>query len=119
MVHGWPNQEWFPELLDLMIDFPLALSGAEAAQSDLLTTLPPTFVESQPTCLEVIKGFHKEGFSFWSYFSVAHKISEVSEQLPPSDIYLPPPPLPSPDGHPQPHSYPHAFQPLDIRLGSI
>ena len=26
MVHGWPNQEWFPELLDLMIDFPLALS---------------------------------------------------------------------------------------------
>ena len=26
MVHGWQNQEWFPELIDLMIDFPLALS---------------------------------------------------------------------------------------------
>ena len=39
-----------------------SLTGAEAAQAYLLTILPPTFVESQPTRLEVIKGFHKEGF---------------------------------------------------------
>ena len=39
---GWPNQEWFPDLLALPIDFPI----------------------TQPSPLEVIKGFHKErGFS--------------------------------------------------------
>ena len=45
--------------------FTSSLTGAEAAQADLLTTLPPTFVEYQPTRLEVIKGFHKEGFLFF------------------------------------------------------
>ena len=44
--------------------FTSSLTGAEAAHADLLTTLPPTFVEPEPTRLEVIKGFHKEGFLF-------------------------------------------------------
>ena len=39
-------------------------TSAENAQADLLTPLPSASVESQPTRLEVIKGFHKErGFS--------------------------------------------------------
>ena len=39
-------------------------TSAETAQADLLTPLSSAFVESQPSRLEVIKGFHKErGFS--------------------------------------------------------
>ena len=39
-------------------------TSAETAQADLLTPLSSASVESQPSCLEVIKGFHKErGFS--------------------------------------------------------
>ena len=39
-------------------------TSAEAAQADLLTPLSSASVESQPSPLEVIKGFHKErGFS--------------------------------------------------------
>ena len=39
-------------------------TSAETAQADLLTPLSSTSVESQPSRLEVIKGFHKErGFS--------------------------------------------------------
>ena len=36
-----------------------SLTSAETAQADLLTPLSSTSVESQPSCLEVIKGFHK------------------------------------------------------------
>ena len=63
---AWPNQEWFPDLLDLSIDFPILNSptSAETAQADLLTPLSSASVASQPSRLEVIKGFHKErGFS--------------------------------------------------------
>ena len=39
-------------------------TSAETAQADLLTPLPSASLESQPSRLEVIKGFHKErGFS--------------------------------------------------------
>ena len=39
-------------------------TSAETAQADLLTPLSSASVESQPSRLEVIKGFHKErGFS--------------------------------------------------------
>ena len=39
-------------------------ASAETAQADLLTPLSSASVESQPSRLEVIKGFHKErGFS--------------------------------------------------------
>ena len=57
------RREWFPDLLDLAIDFPITLPP-ETAQSDLLTPLSSASVESQSSRLEVIKGFHKErGFS--------------------------------------------------------
>ena len=60
----WPNQEWFPDLLDLSIDFPITPTSAETAQADLLTPLSSASVASQPSRLEVIKGFHQErGFS--------------------------------------------------------
>ena len=62
MVHGWPNQEWFPELLDLMVDFSLALSLVPKL---LRQTFSQHFhLESEPTRLEVIKEFYKEGFFF-------------------------------------------------------
>ena len=49
----WPNQEWFPDLLVLSIDFPISLPPLSSAS-----------VASQPSRLEVIKGFHQErGFS--------------------------------------------------------
>ena len=39
-------------------------TSAETAQADLLTPLSSASVASQPSCLEVIKGFHEErGFS--------------------------------------------------------
>ena len=39
-------------------------TSAETAQADLLTPLSSASMESQPSSLEVIKGFHKErGFS--------------------------------------------------------
>ena len=41
-----------------------SLTSAETAQADLLTPLSSTSVESQPSRLQVIKGFYKErGFS--------------------------------------------------------
>ena len=33
---GWPNQEEFPDLLDLPLDFPKTLTSAETAQAELL-----------------------------------------------------------------------------------
>ena len=62
---GWPNQEWFPDLLDLAIELSSnSPTSAETAQADLLTPLSSASMESQPSRLEVIKGFHKErGFS--------------------------------------------------------
>ena len=33
---GWPNQEEFPDLLDLPLDFPITLTSAETAQAELL-----------------------------------------------------------------------------------
>ena len=89
-----------------------SLTGAEAAQVDLLTTLPPTFVESQPTRLEVLKGFHKEGFEAVAQWLT--KSQRYQNNYPPR-TFTPPPP----DGYPQPHSYPHAFRPLDIPLHII
>ena len=56
---GWPNQEEFP--FRLSYNSP---TSAETAQADLLTPLSSASVASQPSRLEVIKGFHKErGFS--------------------------------------------------------
>ena len=65
---GWhqiaSNEEWFPDLLDLAIDSNIPPTSAETAQADLLTPLSSASMESQPSRLEVIKGFHKErGFS--------------------------------------------------------
>ena len=89
-----------------------SLTGAKAAQSDLLTTLPPTFVESQPTRLEVIKGLHKEGFFLLKRLLSGSQNLRGIRTTTPSDI-------PPPDGYSHPHSYPHAFQPLDIHLHII
>ena len=75
-----------------------SLTGAEAAQGDLLTTLPPTFVESQPNRLEVIKGCHKEGFFFLKRLLSGSQNLKGIRTTTPSDIYPPPPP---PDGYPQ------------------
>ena len=61
----WPNQEWFPDLLDLSIDFPISLPPVQKLlKQTFLTPLSSASVASQPSRLEVIKGFHKErGFS--------------------------------------------------------
>ena len=62
---GWPNQEWFLDLLDLVIDFPITLPPV---QKLLKQTFSHHF-HPHPSNLnlhawEVIKGFHKErGFS--------------------------------------------------------
>ena len=65
---GWPNQEWFPDLLDLAIDFPITLPPV---QKLLKQTFSHHF-HPHPWNLnlhtspghQVIKGFHKErGFS--------------------------------------------------------
>ena len=70
-----------------------SLTGAETAQADLLTTLPPTFVESQPTRLEVIKGFHKEGFFFLKrLLSGSQNLRGIKTTTPLG--HLPPPPPP-------------------------
>ena len=99
MVHGWPNQEWFPELLDLMINFPLARSLVQnlLRQTLILTTLPPTFMDSQPRRLEVITGFHKEGCFFLKWLlnaSLYLRGIRITTPLGP-----PPPP---PDAYPHP-----------------
>ena len=61
----WPNQEWFPDLLGSLNRLSnISPTSAETAQADLLTPLSSASVASQPSRLEVIKGFHKErGFS--------------------------------------------------------
>ena len=118
----YPDGPWLaksgmvPKLLDLMIDFPLALSLVPKLLSQTFSQrFHPHSWNLNLHAWRSSKAFIRRDFSFWSDCSVAHKISEVSEQLPPSDIYPPPPP----NGYPKPHSYPHAFQPLDIRLHII
>ena len=62
----WPNQEWFPDLLDLSIDFPISLPPVlNLLKADLLTPLSSASVASQPSRLEVIKGFYKGERIFW------------------------------------------------------
>ena len=77
-----------------------SLTGAEAAQADLLTTLPSAFVASH-THQEVIKGFHKDGFSFLKWLLngslylrceilVMSKYTSISVNLFTSIIYVVP-----------------------------
>ena len=89
--------------------FTSSLTGAEAVQADLLTTLPPTFMKSQPTLLKVINGLHmyKEGFF-------------ILKRLLNGPLYLRGIKTTTPLGHPPPRRLPtprqlSSFQPLHIR----
>ena len=62
---GWPNQEYFPDLLDLAIDFPITLPPVQKLLKQTFSHhLYPLPWNLNLHSIEVIKGFHKErGFS--------------------------------------------------------
>ena len=62
---GWPNQEWFPDLLDLAIDFPITLPPVQKLLKQTFSHhLLPHPWNLNLHSIEVFKGFHKErGFS--------------------------------------------------------
>ena len=62
---GWPNQECFPDLLDLAIDFPITITPVqELLKQTFSHHLHPLPWNLNLHSIDVIKGFHKErGFS--------------------------------------------------------
>ena len=74
----WPNQEWFPDLLDLSIDFPITLPPVQKLLKQTFSHhLHPLPWNLNLHFIEVIKGFHKErGFSE-AFCPKARYISEI------------------------------------------
>ena len=90
MVHGWPNQEWFPELLDLMIGFPLALSLVpKLLRQTFSQHFHPHSWNLNLHAWSSSKDFIRRDFSF----SGSQNLRGIRTTTPPpSDIYPPPPP---------------------------
>ena len=81
---GWPNQEWFPDLLDLAIDFPITLPPVQKLLKQTFSHhFHPHPWNLNLHALEVIKGFHKErGF----FEAVAQRLA-ISQRQSSAGVY--------------------------------